>query len=143
MELTSANVGDIFRRCLFDDNEVMTPRVEVVGIMNNFGFHPGRIESLEPDIKSMLDQLPTEFKISGGGGWSFLQMCIRADGHQWTGMHQIQEQLMVLGMAAGWVLPLLPRRLWGMLPGGMPYVQIADIRTEPTITHVVEESEPS
>ena len=72
----------------------------------------------------MLSELPDEFRVSGGGGWSFLQACNDRHGTQWTGFHQAMEELFMLGMAAGLVTELLPRDLWDALPGGMPYYAV-------------------
>jgi hypothetical protein len=71
----------------------------------------------------LLNELPSSFKKDIGGGWSFLQACETKDGVQW-GEHRNMEQLFVLGMALGKVRYCLPRDLWQVLPGGMPYLVI-------------------
>jgi len=38
------------------------------------------------------------------------------------------EQLMLLGLAAGWLKYQLPRKLWTALAGGVPYVVIVKDR---------------
>jgi hypothetical protein len=39
------------------------------------------------------------------------------------------EHLFQLGLAAGYVKPLLPREMWAAFPGGVPYYVV---NTEPT-----------
>lgn len=71
----------------------------------------------------MLLQLPKEFqKGSGsGGGISFLNACNDVSGKQWTDSHQVMEQLFALGIGCNKVKCLMPREMWKVLPGGMPY----------------------
>lgn len=85
-----------------------------------------RLEKNKGAIKSMLDELPDDFKESKGGGGSFLSACMDKDGEQWTGLQAIVEELFLLGIAIGAVRLVLPRKMWGMLPGGMPYYVIID-----------------
>ena len=48
------------------------------------------------------------------------------DGTQWTDLHRTMEQLFLLGLASGLVTELMPRELWGSLPGGMPYYAVTE-----------------
>lgn len=73
----------------------------------------------------MLDQLPGEFKLSDGGGWSFLNACVESNGTLW-GQHADVEALMALGIATDLVKYNVPRELWSELPGGMPYFVFND-----------------
>jgi hypothetical protein len=104
------------------------------GILSTFAFHPGRLESYRDEVKGMLDQLPVTFRATdegGEGGWSSLNACVVRDREnpdlafermeQWTGLHARVDQLFSLGQALGYVKPQLPRSMWGMFPGGMPY----------------------
>jgi len=50
-------------------------------------------------------------------------MCMDKHGVQW-GEHRNIEQLVVLGIAAKMVKYCMPRDMWGILPGGMPYIAI-------------------
>lgn len=77
-------------------------------------------------ILAMLLELPDEFRASAGGGWSFLNACMDRHGNQWTGLHARMAQLFALGMGAGLVECQLPRSVWDVLPGGMPYYVIKD-----------------
>lgn len=72
----------------------------------------------------MCEQLPESFHESKGGGWSFLNMCEDKGGNQWSGTHKTMEQLLCLGMAMNKMKILLPREVWKIFPGGMPYVAI-------------------
>ncbi len=117
-------VNTIFMDCLFNDGEDTSNHVKAEGITQNVGFHPERLESHRAEIEEMLDELPDEFKESGGGGISFLNACNDKLGNQWTGLHQRMEQLLQLGIAIGKVKCLIPREMWSALPGGMPYYTV-------------------
>lgn len=127
MELTAERVDAIFRDCLFREGEDTTGYVEADGIVHPVGFHPGRLKSHELEIAELLDELPDEFKKTGGGGWSFLNACMDKHGNQW-GEHLNMEQLFQLGAGVGKVSLALPRAMWPILPGGMPYY-VVDLGT--------------
>lgn len=131
MMLEASQVEKTFRDCLFNDGEDTTLHVEVKGIMVNVGFHPGRLASHHDEIVAMLDELPDEFKASGGGGWSFLNACNDKHDNLWTGSQQTMDELFMLGMGIDRVAPLLPREVWPVLPGGVPYYIITDDDTPP------------
>ena len=120
MKLNPDRVTKVVRECLFRDGEDSTVRVEVQGIMNQFGFHPGRLEEHREEIVSMLEELPDQFREELGGGWSFLKACMDRHGEQW-GNHPDMELLFVLGIGIGRVRCVLPREQWNLFPGGMPY----------------------
>lgn len=90
---------------------------------NEFGFHPGRLESHREQVKAMLAELDDSFQAKGGGGMSFLNACMTKDGEQW-GEHRNMEQLFVLGIGLGLAKWLSDRSLWRAMPGGMPYVVV-------------------
>ena len=80
-------------------------------------------------IVSIKEVIVYERKIlekDNGGGWSFLNMCVDKDGNQWTGFHEIVDKLLMLGIAIGKMSFLLPKQMWSILPGGMPYVVVND-----------------
>jgi hypothetical protein len=54
---------------------------------------------------------------------SFLNACMTKDDNQW-GEHQNMEQLLALGIAIGYARILLPRNMWSVLPGGVPYFSV-------------------
>lgn len=126
-ELTSANVEAIIKDCLFKDDlpeeEMMAKAVIVPGIVNKWGFVPEKLEEHKAEIVEMLGQLPDEFMAKKGGGWSFLNGCMRKDGEQW-GEQPSVDQLFSLGQGIGVVKCQVPRELWGMFPGGVPYYQV-------------------
>lgn len=130
MELTAANVDTVMRDCLFfaeeaPNNQVPPDAVVVHGIIRSFGFHPGRLESHRENVRSMLMELPPEFLASRGGGMSFLNACMTRTGKHW-GEHSNMECLFVLGIGLGLAKWCLPREMWGVMPGGMPYVVVDD-----------------
>ena len=131
MKLTVENVHKVVLDCLFKDDEPKESFKVGEGVMHKLGFHPDRLAAHEADIISMLDELPDEFKESFGGGWSFLNACMTKDGVQWGEHHDIDE-LIILGNAIGMVKFTLPKEMWSVLPGGMPYFSISKQLT-PTI----------
>lgn len=123
-KLTPEKVESIFLDCLFKEEEDTSNHIKAEGIVHTVGFHPGRLESHKEEVEELLEELPDEFKKSGGGGWSFLNACNDRHGNQWTGLHRTMEQLVLLGIAIGKVKFQLPRETWKALPGGMPYLVI-------------------
>lgn len=130
MKLTAENVHTVLMDCLFTPEEVARsgghPKmVTAQAVQLHIGLHPDRLESHRSDIEAMADQLLPEFKKDIGGGSSFLNACVTADGHQW-GEHQNIDELLVLGTAIGKMAILMPndRELWQSLPGGMPYIVV-------------------
>ncbi len=122
----------ILRDSLFNDEEVVDGELPegailVKGIKKDtgFAFHPERLETHREEVTEMLKQLPTQFRESGGGGWSFLNACNTKDGKQWTGEHRKMEELFMLGMGLELVKYQLPRDMWPDLYGGMPYISIS------------------
>jgi hypothetical protein len=123
--LTSEKVEKIFLDCLYKDGENTDDHIKAVGILNNVGFNPKRLESHREEVKVLLQELPDSFMRYGGGGMSFLRACEDKHGTHW-GEHINMEQLFLLGTALGWVKCPLQKELWQGLPGGMPYY-IVDI----------------
>lgn len=126
-KLTCENVEKIFRDCLFNEGEDTSKAVMVNGIVHEFGFHPERLAGHRTEIGELLTELPDEFHISRGGGWTFLNACMDREGNQW-GEHMNMEQLLVLGIATKQARFLMDdRKLWKALPGGMPYFSIGTL----------------
>ena len=94
------------------------------GIRNKLRFRPGRLEEKRAKVTEWLKALPLQFRKNSGGGWSFLNACNQENGVQWTGFHQRMDQLFCLGMGLGLVECQMPREMWKILPGGMPYYVI-------------------
>jgi hypothetical protein len=122
MELSPQNVTNIVLDCLFQEGEAQDDVVKAEGITARMGFHPARLNSHKDDIKEMLALLPIEF--SEGGGWSFLNLCNDRNGSLWTGDHAIMETLCVLAIATGLGQWTMPKEMWSVLPGQMPYFTI-------------------
>lgn len=126
-ELTSANVEAIIKDCLFQGDipqeELLKKAVVVQGIVCKWGFVPEKLEEHKTEIVEMLGQLPDEFMAKKGGGWSFLNGCMRKDGEQWGEQRSVDE-LFSLGQAVGVVKCQVPRELWDMFPGGVPYYEV-------------------
>lgn len=122
-KLTSEAVNALALECLFREGEPTHDAIKVDGIVGKFGFHPARIAENADAIAALLAELPDEFHASKGGGWSFLNACMDRNGAQW-GEHRDMEALFCLGIAAGKAKWQLPRDMWNVLPGGMPYVVV-------------------
>lgn len=121
MDLTSDNVQAIIGDCMGED-ENNPDGIKVEGIVNNYWLDKTKLESHRDEIRSMIEDVPTEFLAKGGGGWSFLNLCMTAGGIQWTGLHLMQERLYVLAAGLGMAKFQLPRALWSALPGSVPYI---------------------
>lgn len=124
--LTASNVHDVFVDCLFTDEEEKENPVIAEGLTMNVGFNPDRLEFHREEVKDFLMQLPHTFRENDGGGWSFLQACVTNEGYQWGEQRDVQE-LVLLGVALGYVKYLMPREMWRLLPGGVPYFVIKGI----------------
>lgn len=123
MELLGDNVNDLLKVVLAESEDKENPDfVYVDGIVNNYLLDRAKLEEHREDIQSMIEQLPTEFLKDGGGGWSFLNLCMRADGVQWTGLHWVQEMLYAMAAGLGMAKFSLPREMWAALPGNVPYI---------------------
>lgn len=129
-ELTVANLNRIFEDCQFRDLKEYEPIKDITPLVDGiregvrFALHPGRLKQYNTEIEDLLRQLPEPFFAEKGGGWSFLNMCMRRNGTQWTSLHSEQEKLLILGLASKKMAYALPRQLWAGLPGGMPYIRI-------------------
>jgi hypothetical protein len=124
--LNTAHVEKVFNCCLAHGDE-SHPTITVQGIMHTAHFSCDKLSAKSSEIAGMLGQLPIEFMPrdqGGGGGWSFLNACNDRDGVQWTGFHLVMEKLFLLGMGCGMARWCLPREMWEVLPGQMPYIEI-------------------
>lgn len=123
----ASRVEDVLKDCLYRDEEIGDGKVPddavvVSGVVNTFALHPARVVAHKADIAALCNELPDTFQRSGGGGWSFLNLCQTKDGELW-GEHRNCEQLVVLAIASGQGSYPLPREMWSALPGSVPYVQ--------------------
>lgn len=126
MELTADAVQKVFDDCLFTNEEDTNNFVKGEGVARSYGFHPGRLASHKNTIRELLAELPDQFHASKGGGWTFLNACIDRNGVQW-GEHVNVEILFALGCASELAHYQMPREMWSMLPGGMPYCCVDDL----------------
>lgn len=124
MQLTSENVHKTFIDCLYKEGEDTTGHIKAAGIMATVGFHPERLLENTLAIRTMLELLPIEFYKETGSGMSFLNFVNNRDGEQWTDLHQIADELLMLGLAINKIEYNMPRALWQSLPSGMPYLFI-------------------
>jgi len=124
MMIDSQRVEEIFKDCLFKEGENTEKHIKAEGITSTVGFHPERLENHKQEIITMLGELPDAFHEGKGGGWSFLNACQDKNGRQWTDLHQRMEQLFQLGIGLGKAKFQMPREMWKVLPGGMPYICI-------------------
>lgn len=122
--VTTTNMSQLtqeaFKDCLYKEGEETTNYVKVEGITATFGFHPQRLEEKRELVTAILAKLPIEFK----AGWTFLQLCTTNDGEEWTGQHSICEQLVVMAIGLGLMEYCMPKTMWEILPGGVPYLII-------------------
>jgi len=126
-ELSADNVREVLLYCLFNNDELIfgrpiVPVVSVEGIVYNFGFHKERLEECRAKVAHMISKLSSRFqKGDPSGGGSFLQMCVDHNGKQWGEQRSTQE-LLVLGIGLEILEIPWPRRMWKLLPGGVPHV---------------------
>ena len=124
INVTATNMSELtsnaFMDCLFEEGEDTTNHVKVEGLTSMFGLHPQRLEEKRELVTVLLAELPAEFK----EGWSFLNLCTTKDGEQWTDMHLVCEQLVVMAIGLGLMEYCMPREMWVILPGGVPYLMI-------------------
>ncbi len=97
----------------------------VEGLTIKVGFNPERLLSHKDEIIELLDELNDNFKESIGGGYSFLEAPFDKHGNHWGEQSNAQE-LVLLGIGIGKVNYLIPREMWKMFPGGVPYFAILD-----------------
>lgn len=126
MELTAKIVNETFLKCLFENGENTDNHVIGEGVMTKVGFNPVRLKENKKLIIKMLEELSDDFMVNGGGGMSFLNMSVDKNGNEWTGLHKTMDELVCLGNAIGRLGFVLPKELWSVLPGGMPYIVIYD-----------------
>lgn len=130
MKLSADNVAMVFAKCLASKKDMGNQEnmIMITGVLPNMhiGFNKKALQEHDDDITSLLDHLPSEFKKSGGGGWSFVNACVDKDGNQW-GEQSTVNQLLMLGLATGKARYTLPREMWSMLPGGVPYFVVDDV----------------
>lgn len=121
--LTSKKVHAMLDICKRKEDE-SAGYIEISGIKNKHMLNVGRLENNRAAIVAMLNELPEQFHATTGGGWTFLNACNNRFNEQWTDFHFDMEALFAMGQALGLVSELMPREMWDVLPGGMPYYVI-------------------
>lgn len=122
MQLTAENVERVFNDCLAEQREGAQL---IHGVILKVAFDRSKVSANRENILSMLSLLPEPFQADRGGGWSFLNLCVDQNKHQWTSFHQTCDKLVCLGLAIGAVeFCFKQRELWQVFPGGMPYLTI-------------------
>lgn len=128
MELTAENVNKVFDACQFDPNNpnnTDSAEIQLVrGVKIEICFDVRSVQQFGVNIEDFLNRLPNTFKMSGGQGWSFLNMCVDIHGNQWCDDHITMDKLVCLGIASNLVQFFLPRNMWPTMPGGVPYIQV-------------------
>jgi hypothetical protein len=130
--LSSTLIEDLVAACLFDDDtpieEAKSTGILVKGIWAQFLFNPTSIAAHKSEIGKLLMELPDAFMASKGGGWSFLNACMDKHDRQWTNHDVVMEGLFVLGIACEYVKYVMPREMWWMFYGNMPYLVVDDAK---------------
>jgi hypothetical protein len=120
-KLDPDQVTDTFGDCLAEHAELQEGDVDIDCIVFTARFSKDKLEEHRELITQMLMELPETFRKSGGGGMSFLNACDDRHGNQWTSFHRTMAMLFGLGEGLGLVSKPLPRDMWNVLPGGVPY----------------------
>lgn len=119
-KLTTQAVRDILAACQGTEGDL-----KVEGIVGYFYFNREKLEEHRQQIIDLLYELPTPFQMSHGGGWSFLQAYHDRHGNHWA-EHPTMDALFCLGIGLDVAGYVLPRDMWTVFPGGMPYIFIKD-----------------
>ena len=125
LELSAENVEKVFKDCLLpDDYKNDTKVIPVRAVTGIFGFNPEKLDKHSNDIKEMLGQLSSAFD-EHNQGYTFMDLPFKGDGdckQQW-GEQRSGDLLMALGLASGWMkMTFEDPKIWGLLPGSVPYV---------------------
>lgn len=129
MKLTAENVSKVFSDCMYkggikSEQDIPHGSIIVEGISMTGVFDPARVEENKADIKELLLDINEDFSSKEAGGTSFMALPFRKDGEQWGDQPNGQE-LMLVGIASGYMTYLVPPDGWKMLPGGMPYLVVS------------------
>ena len=95
------------------------------GVLHNFGFKPEKIEEYAEEVKDILSNLEEGFFTPHGE--SFLKLPFDKMGQQW-GEHANAEELVLIGSATGYVDFSIPRIIWNLMPGSVPFITVSKER---------------
>lgn len=130
--INPTRVHEISMDSLFNEGESHDKYIPATGLRMTCAFNPSRLESHSNEVHDILQNLPKEFFESTGGGYSFLNMVTDKNGD--LCMEQTTaDELLMLGIASGWVQILVPREMWSMFPGGVPYIVVYENRKDVNI----------
>lgn len=123
-------VKNTFYDCMFKTAEEANEHVEKGTIVTSKGmrvivaFHPERLKGHEEGILALMNEVVHDkFYRDGGGGMSFLDLCVDKNGNQWTDLHQTMDQFFQLAQAIGHAgFCTQDPGLISLMPGGMPFV---------------------
>jgi hypothetical protein len=118
--LTRERVETIIKDCLYGAPEG-PGSVIIEGVVRTFVLDKAKLESHKDEIVTMLRELPETFFRGTGDGYTFLNLCMTKHGQQW-GEQPDCEALCVLAFGIGVGAWVMPRNMWSILPGSVPYV---------------------
>lgn len=95
----------------------------VKGTINNYAFNKQVLAHFRDDVVKMLDQLDDSFMDDAGGGMSLMNMVATKNGEHW-GEQPTADALFAMANGLGLAHFSLPREMWHILPGSMPYVTV-------------------
>ena len=136
MDLTAENVTAVLLDCMFKDDELTEEKLPkagieyiiVEGVVANFGFVRTRLESHRQDVVDFISQLHPNFLSAaegGGDGWSFLQLPFKGQDNEQWGEQMSAQELYVLAKGLKLAKDILPRPMWIMFEGGVPYIRFS------------------
>ena len=121
-------VNEIFEDVFIEDGPD-EDKVTVRGLTAIFAFSKKKLESHRGEVKELLDMLSPNFKMSVGGGWSFMKMPFTLYDEQW-GEQPAAQKLLVVAIGLRMMAYLTKPDLWIIFPGSVPYVCIIDKESE-------------
>lgn len=124
LELTDKNVLDIYKDCVFNDEDVIDGRPNekftiVKGVGVTLNLKTSKLNKHKPQIIAFFDKLPDTNE-----PLSMLEFCMDKNANQWTEHYQTVEQLIQLGIATELLdyYPTDNKKDWALLPGGLPFI---------------------
>lgn len=112
----------LFRPEEIVDGKPPPDAIIVDGIVRKFAFHPQRLESSRGEVTRLAKEIVADqFLKNAGGGWSFLNLCNDRNSNQWA-EHPTAEAFLCLAIGLGMAGYCVPKEMWNVMPGGIPYV---------------------
>lgn len=128
--ITANDVRHTLLASLYPDEELegtSTPidAILVRSVRLYLGFKPKALESQREKVIEFINELPITFRSdlpNGGNGASFLDLCVDKNNNIWAA-HGDVDNLIALAIGLNLGEFCMPRDMWSILPGGMPYVR--------------------